>query len=298
VCRGCREASGITNVDQSREDGANGVRVRGLEQEVARLRASEAHYRRLFESAPVGAAISDEHHAITEVNPALAHLLGVSVDALIGKRLSDYEVDRELREGRGQFELLVAGKQENFSFERHLRRADGGDCWVLTVTNTIRDDAGNFLHALRAVVDITDQKRTELELRAIQRRSQLLFDSAAVGILVTGAAPGISETNPALQHILGYTEEELRGTRFGAYWYPGYEQPKPGRSVDSVRTGDADSFQEDRLLRRSDGSPVWVRSTGAAMRDDAGQITDVVTMVMDITEHRKAEEALREREEA
>lgn len=260
------------------------------------LEASEERFRNLFDSVPIGIAMLNVEGKINEANRSLAHILQRTQDELRGTQFSDFVAPGGSPTGSTRARMIESGI-DYADGEVDYIRTDGARIVGFHRTYAVRNQDGQVSSFIRTLEDITERKQAEHELAASEQRFRMLFQQAPVGILIAGKAPGIQESNPALQQMLGYGEEQLAGTRLGAYWYPGFDQTPPGSDISDVRTGDKESFVEDRLLQRSDGSALWATSTGFAIRDQAGEISEVVAILEDTTERKRAEETLREREE-
>ncbi|MDA1035895.1 MAG: PAS domain S-box protein [Chloroflexi bacterium] len=122
----------------------------------ADIAEKEARFQRLFDLAPVGIAISDADYRMVEVNDRLSAMLGYPNDALVGRRISDFERGKVARGSRGNYERLVAGEFDSFQIKRELINRSGRSVWTETVTSTVSDDVGQFLYAVRVVTDTTD----------------------------------------------------------------------------------------------------------------------------------------------
>ena len=139
-------------------------------------------------------------------------------------------------------------------------------------------------------IDITDRERAEEALRNSEERFRTAFAHAAVGMALTDLAGRFLQVNPAFCDITGYASEELLLTDCVSITHP------DDRETDLVLEGDAKiaghaSFRIEKRYIRKDGTTVWVRNSTGVVRDSAGQPTNFVTLVDDITKERQAEEA-------
>ena len=183
-----------------------------LERE-ARLRESEANFRMLVESAPMGIALISDSARFVLVNAAFTRMFGYALNEVPDVRtwLERACPDRECREDAlrcwqaqtgendDQAEQVDrAGKQRLFSF----RRADGQYREVELVAERLPD--GRILVTFS---DVTERRRDEVRLQ----RAAKVFSHAREGIIITDAAGTIVEVNDTFTRITGYTHEESIG---------------------------------------------------------------------------------------
>jgi PAS domain S-box-containing protein len=268
------------------------VVVRDITEEVRTLeatQASEEHFRRLFDAAPIGIALIDSNRLISDANAGLSRVLGTSSEALIGRNLVSFvhEASQAIREGL--LAEMVEGPLDYFSFDRLLMRADGTELWTRQTTSAVRDADGGVLYAIRTVEDITDLKNAELEIRESEARHRQLFAAAPIGITFTDEDRVIIDANPALAEFLGTTEDERIGKRVGDFVAPDW-LPAGVRPYDQMVAGEIARGATERIYVRSDGARVWGQTTASAVRDDDGNFLYGIRTIEDITERKAAEE--------
>src|ERR1039458_8718484 len=140
-------------------------------------------------------------------------------------------------------------------------------------------------------------------------RFQAMFEGAAIGIGICRLDGRILEANPALSRMLGYSEQQLRGTDVGElYAERRFEisrerlRPRdPGnlsheRLLDELVRGERDRFEIDKRCRRKDGSEFCGHLTLSLARGARQQPAFLIAMLADATEHKRLEEHLREAE--
>jgi PAS domain S-box-containing protein len=162
-----------------------------LEASVAKLEASEARYRSLFEHAPEGVFRADSRLRFSLVNPAMSRLMRCPAEELSGRSLLDFCPDGEAREG-----LLEALEREGSAtdMEMPLRAADGVDIAarirVYAVSRT--PDGPSYYEG--TVEDITEQRALEARIRHVEKMT-------AIGTLASGIA---HDFNNLLTAIIGF----------------------------------------------------------------------------------------------
>jgi PAS domain S-box-containing protein len=148
-------------------------------------------------------------------------------------------------------------------------------------------------YAIKCARVEASRQQTEETLRASLERYHSLFDRVPVGLYRSTPAGDILDANQALVSILGYPDKEsLLAVNTVDLYVDVKEQTRFKRLIE--RGGTIHDF-ETRMLRY-DGTPVWIRLASRSVRDANGQTLYEGTME-DITERRRAEEALQESEE-
>jgi PAS domain S-box-containing protein len=143
--------------------------------------------------------------------------------------------------------------------------------------------------------DITERRRVEAGRKESEARYRSLVNNVSLGILrSTMGPPGrIIETNPALEKITGYSRDELLAMNMeDLYAHPEERQAFMQKLASAKRT-----VTRELRWKRKDGGRIVVLDTVIAVRDSSGQILHFDAIIEDITERRRAEEALRESEE-
>jgi PAS domain S-box-containing protein len=161
------------------------------------LRHAEEKYRAIFEDALVGIYQSSPEGQFLKANPALARIFGYeSPQQLIeGMRdlARDWYVDPNRRE---ELRRLLAETGAVHNFEHQARRKDGSKAWLLQSVRVVRDENDKLMHYEGTVLDITEKRSLEDQLRQAQKME-------AVGRLAGGIA---HDFNNALSIINGYSE--------------------------------------------------------------------------------------------
>ncbi len=134
------------------------------------------------------------------------------------------------------------------------------------------------------------------ELHASQVRLQAIFDNAAVGIGLTDNAGRSIIANARGAQQLGYTPEELAQRSNLDLTYPD-DRAETVECMQQLVRGEIQSYRIEKRCVRKDGSIFWADLSVSAVYDDDGAIAYILGIVVDITERKQAEEALRASEE-
>jgi PAS domain S-box-containing protein len=182
------------------------------------------------------------------------------------------------------------------SFDTVLRANNGCEVDVSLSAAPIRDSAGEVVGACVVLRDIATRVQAERKLVEIEVRFREVFENAPVGMCVCAIDGRYLRVNAALCEIVGYSREELLETTWRALTHPDDIEPSDRQFEIMVGPTAALPDLEKRYLRR-DGSIAWVRVRVSIVRDSAGNPSYSTAYVENITERKRAEEALRESED-
>ncbi len=157
-------------------------------------------------------------------------------------------------------------------------------------------EGGKVSGAVVTVVDITERKRAEEKLRESEQLFRSIFENAQIGIGIFGIEAQTHLTNRAMQEILGYSEEELGGLeQWDAIFHPDQSISSAKRYAAIIEgKRDADEY-ENRFVRR-DGRIIACNGRFQLLRDALGKPQYLVALTEDVTERKRAQEALQESE--
>jgi len=173
------------------------------------FRASEARFKTLSESAPLGIFECDAAGRVIYYNPALGTLTGRPVEDSHGHNWENcIHPDDRAAVSAGWARAAASGN--TWDQEQRLLRPDGSVRWVHTFASPHKDAEGGITGFIGTVEDITERKRAELALIASEIRYRRLFESAQDGILILDAETGVIEdVNPYLIKLLDLTKEQF-----------------------------------------------------------------------------------------
>jgi PAS domain S-box-containing protein len=246
-----------------------------------------------LESAANAMMITGPDGAIEWVNPAFEFLSGYSCAEVVGKN------PRILKSGEhddGYYRELWAtiSKGRVWSGELTNRRKDG-TLYVEDATITPLCDAhGKISHYIAVKQDVTQRRKTEKELaqsRAETKRLALVAENTTSAVIITDAQ-GLTEwVNAGFARITGYSLEEVRGRKPGAFLQG--EKTDWG-AVTKMRTAikEGRGFNETLLNYTKEGQPFWLYIECQPLRDATGTLIGFMAIGEDITRRIAAESAL------
>jgi PAS domain S-box-containing protein len=257
----------------------------------ADLRVSEERWRNLFENVPVGVTLTGPDGRYIAANQTFLELTGYSEAELRHLSPVDLTHEDDRPDAVAILAARAAGKPYRQHVEKRYRRRDGSVIWVDSSAFVAPVVAGAPVFAA-AVIDITDRKRAEEELRrseaSLARAQQISHTGSWRWNVGTGEVSASAEflqilgfdpatTQPSYTRVMGRIHPEDR---------PAFEQVLDQAARDRSR------FQHEYRIALPDGSVKYLQNVGQPDSTDPGDL-EFVGAVMDVTERKADEEALR-----
>jgi two-component system sensor kinase FixL len=191
------------------------------------------------------------------------------------------DMDRHLEKWR-----VCSATGQTFEDEARFRRAaDGEYRWFLVRAVPLRAEAGSILKWYGVLTDIEDRKRAEEALREQASLLDLTHDT----IFVRGMDDVITYWNRGAEELYGWASEEAVGQITHRLTQTIFPAPLEEINQELLRTG---RWEGELIHTKRDGSRVVVASRWALQRDEPGKAIAILETNNDITERRRAEEAL------
>jgi PAS domain S-box-containing protein len=165
----------------------------------AALRTSEERWRNLFENAPVGIALTGSHGRYVAANPAFQQMIGYSEAELRRLTPGDITHEEDRAATKAVFLEFAAGASSPKRFDKRFRRKDGAAIWGDVSAFLVAPVAGSSPFLAAVVVDITDRRRAEDDLREVQAE---LAHVARVTTMGEMAASIAHEVNQPLSGVV------------------------------------------------------------------------------------------------
>jgi PAS domain S-box-containing protein len=266
--------------------------------ELNRLRAEEAlkkreeHLRTIIDLTPECVKLVDGDGTLLAMNRAgLGMIEAESAEAVVGKSVYSV-VAPEYRDAFQAFNETVCRNNKG-TLEFEIVGLKGGRRLVQThaVPLSLAGD-GRCVH-LAITRDITERKRVEEALRDSEDRFRSAFEKTAVGMVLLDNNGRFLRANRAFCTLVGYSEEELLPKTFLEITHP-EDLEKNLPVVKRLMAGEIESFFVEKRYLHKQGHPIWVHASVASVRDAMGKPLNFIAQSQDITERKRAEEALRE----
>ena len=258
-----------------------------LEQEARR---QEESFRLLFANNPQPMWVYDQETlAFVEVNDTAVVRYGYSREEFLAMTIMDIRLPQDKVRLRQHLEQ-IEGELREPSLWQHWTK-DGRVIDVEITAHSI--DFVGHKASLVVALDVTESEQYKVELYQANQFLQTLIYASPLGIVAFNEDGLVELWNPALTEMLGWTEEEALGQPLP--FVPESRQAEFEQLRQRVARGESFRGQEVRR-RRKDGSPIELSISAGPRYSLAGRYLGVVATIMDISERKRMEEALRESE--
>ncbi|SDA27902.1 PAS domain S-box-containing protein [Methylobacterium sp. UNC378MF] len=240
----------------------------------------------------------DRDGHVTSWNPGARRFKGYAAEEIIGRHFSAFYTDAERAAGVPARALHEAAQTGRFEREGWRVRKDGTQFWAHVIIDPIRSPDGELIGFAKITRDLTERRTAEAKLRESEQQFRLLVQGVKdYAIYMLNARGEVASWNAGAQRIKGYSPEEIIGNHFsGFYTQADRDAGLPQLGLDTAaREG---RWENEGLRVRKDGTTFWAHVTVDAIRDDGGQLIGFAKVTRDITERRRAEEALQQAQAA
>jgi len=263
-----------------------------LKQAQEKLQESEERYKSLFDRSLDLVYLHDFQGRFLDANDAALKRLGYTKEEIHSLNFASFLSEDQIPIAIKSTEILLAGTQKGLT-EYRLKHKDGSDVYVETRGSIVMSKGKPV--AIQAIArDITERKKAEAALKEAESKLRTIFDSAADGMLLAKISDRqFSTANKKMGQMLGYTEEELLQMRVDDIHPPEslpYVMDQFTKQVNQSIT-----IARDIPVLRKNGSVFFADVSAAPMNVNGEKC--MLGMFRDITDRKKAEEALRQREE-
>ncbi|MBK7861382.1 MAG: PAS domain S-box protein [Archangiaceae bacterium] len=271
-------------------NGRNGELVAANE----RLARGEDRFRLLVESVKDYAIyMLDPEGRISSWNEGARRLKGYEASEILGQHYSRFFSDEDRAAHAPEAELEQARVDGRFDAAGWRIRKDGSRFWAGVVLTRIHDSRGRLLGFAKVTRDLTERRIAEEELARNERRSRLMISGVRdYAIFMLGPDGRVASWNDGARRLKGYEEREVLGKHFSAFYPP--EDVANGKTERELATALAEGRVEDEGWRvRKDGTRFWANVVITRVTDTEGELLGFTKVTRDLTERRRAEDALR-----
>lgn len=264
------------------------TRAKQAERELSKR---EARLRSITRSSAIGVVVTDQQGRYLEVNDAFLSLIGYSRSELESRSLGWYDltppeyIEVTQRSVQEVWERGLCEPFEKQYFHRNGHRVD-----ILVTRAALAEEPGCIISL---IFDITDRKRAERELQASEARLRQVIQSNLIGIFTASIHGEILSANDAFLDMVGYSRQELQAGLLD--WLAMTPPELYAREVDGIERILKERFVPpfEKQYIRKDGRLVDVLIAVSLL---PGSQDEALCFVVDVTDRKRAENALRESE--
>jgi PAS domain S-box-containing protein len=245
----------------------------------------------IFDNVPALMSYIDAGEVYRRVNRAYEEFFSMSREEIVGKTVREMLGDEQYITSKPYIDRALAG--ERLCFDRQAVNVKGSVRDLAITYTPDRDLEGRVRGFIVLVQDVTQNRQSEMRALHASEQLRALISASPLAIVALAADGKISLWNPAAESVFGWTEAEVLGKPLPFIPEDKLEEHRQMRARDL--SGEGFSSREVRR-RRKDGSPVDISVSTAPVRDPSGRVIGIMSIYVDITARRAAEETLRDRE--
>jgi two-component system CheB/CheR fusion protein len=259
-----------------------------LKGKVDELSRANGDLQNLMAATAIATVFLDRSLCISLFTPSAVELFNL-INADVGRPISDlaHRLDYP------QLNADATAVLENLApIEREVRF---GERWLLARLRPYRSGDDRISGVVLTFVDISERRRVSEALRESESLFRTIVTQAAAGVAHIDLDGRITLVNARFALIAGHTTEPLVGTRECDLVHPD-DQARSIEAFDRL-AADGAPFEMEKRYVRGDGSAVWVSASVTAVLDAGDRPTAAIAIVLDVSDRRHTEQALRESEE-
>ncbi|MCX6554672.1 MAG: PAS domain S-box protein [Candidatus Aminicenantes bacterium] len=248
------------------------------------LRKSEENYRNLVENASIGIFRTKiDGSRVLDANPKLCEILGLTREEFVGQPSAIAWAHPEQREDLVRL-LREKGTVNNYEIDL---RTKSGEIRTVIMSMKTYPELGYLEGGMQ---DITERKQAEETLRESEAKYRTLVQNIPQKIVMKDREYRWISINETFARDLGLRPEEVVGKVDADFFPPELAAKYRADDVRIIETGQTDEFDEHYV---QGGQEVWVHTIKTPVRDKRGETVGVLVIFSDITERKRAEDALR-----
>jgi len=180
--------------------------------------------------------------------------------------------------------------QGHCTYEYRFQHGNGTYHWLTTQLRLVQDETGTPIECVGYLIDITERKQAEESLREQEEEYRRIVETADEGIWSIDMNGNTIFVNPKMAQMLGCSVEQMLGQPMFAFMDEA-GKAMANRNLERRRQGIHE--KHEFKFRRCDGSDLWTLIASTPICDASGQCTGTLGMITDITDRKRAEDALR-----
>ena len=273
------------------------LRTREVQERTEALRLIEQRFRSLVDAVKDYAIFMLEPDGrVSTWNPGAERIKGYRREEIVGKHFSQFYTREDRDSGKPEMELEVAAAEGRYEEEGWRVRKDGSRLWASVVITAIRDQTGHLTGFAKVTRDLTERRKAEEAIRRSEAEFRALFEFSPDAIIASNAEGHITEVNARVESMFGYARGELLGQSVEMLVPERFRSNHPSRRREYASSARARPMGAGFELYglRKDGIEFPADIMLGPVETAEGRV--VLSVVRDLSEKRKAEEALRQSE--
>ena len=256
------------------------------------LRESEKRYRDLYEAAPLPILTLGLDGRIVAANRRFLNWAGLSAEQVTRLTYADFSVPEAIERRNELHRLVLSGRE--VEEEIQVCPPAGNRRWIRLAQRPLLDSHAKVIGVQASFIDITENKRADEAIRRSEQRYRDLYEAAPLPIVSVGPDEKLIDCNRRFLQWAGITREDIPRLSLQDFATP--------RTLAEIRAMHrriicGEELEIEGSIKTPGGEKRWLKMAARPVRNREGQIEASQVICLDLTETRKAQEALRASEE-
>jgi PAS domain S-box-containing protein len=256
-----------------------------------REQEKEAMLAAMFEHTSLGIVMVDAAGRYARANPQFERLLGYDANELAQKTIGELTHPEDVEESRRIFEELVQGRRSQATYEKRYLRSDGQVIWARNSATRLADADGRLRYVMATVENITDRRLAYEALRESEARLQAFTSHSPAVMFLKDRDGRYRFVNPQFLQRFGLSRAQVLGRTDAQLFAPAQASALGESDAEVLARGVPVEYEQTSELP---GGPRFSAVSKFPVFDGTGAVVGLGGVAIDITERRKAEQALRE----
>ena len=225
-------------------------------------------------------------------NTGAERIKGYRAEEIIGQHFSRFYPPEAIAEGKPARLLALAARDGRVEDEGWRVRKDGSRFWADVIITALRDSESAVVGFAKVTRDLTRRKEAQDALHRSEQTFRILVESVQdCAIFMLDLDGRVASWNAAAERIKGYGAQEIIGEHFSTFYPP--DDVAQGKPQWALEIAEREGRHEDEGWRvRQDGTRFWANTVISPMRDAQGGLIGYAKVTRDLTQRRRADQAL------
>ena len=225
-------------------------------------------------------------------NTGAERIKGYWAEEIVGQHFSRFYPPEAVAEGKPARLLALAARDGRVEDEGWRVRKDGSRFWADVTITALRDSEGAVVGFAKVTRDLTARKEAQDALHRSEQTFRILVESVQdCAIFMLDLDGRVASWNAAAERIKGYRAHEIMGEHFSTFYPP--DDVAQGKPQWALEIAEREGRHEDEGWRvRKDGTRFWANTVISPMRDSQGGLIGYAKVTRDLTQRRRADQAL------
>ena len=248
------------------------------------LEAQKQKYYNIIANMNLGLVEVDNNDKILMINQSFLKMSGYTEAELIGKEAGELLHSGDaLRVISKENKNRKKGESNTYELKAETKSKEVRE-WLISGAPNY-DDKGQVIGSIGIFLDITEAKRNAKLIEEQKKELDAIVNNSSIGIALTRHGQ-IIKTNPALQHMLGFSEVELNTFAIRDLSFA-EDSHAFKKYIKQITVDEIDNFIFTKRYKKKDGSVIWTKTNVNVVRDKDRNIKHQVTFIEDITSNRE-----------